>query len=55
MTTQKGLSPKTVFGLTTNMYKHVYRDFAKDEKKKSQYQDTICSEAEEGRRELEKC
>ena len=30
------------------MYKHVYGDFTKDEKEKSQYQDTICSEAEEG-------
>ena len=30
------------------MYKHVYRDVIKDEKEKSQYQDTICSEAEEG-------
>ena len=30
------------------MYKHVYGDFIKDEKEKSQYQDTICSEAEEG-------
>jgi len=41
--------------LTANMYNHVYGDFTKDEKKKSQYQDTICSEAEEGRGDLEKC
>ena len=34
--------------LYTNVYKHVYGDFTKDEKEKSQYQDTICSEAEEG-------
>ena len=27
------------------MYKHVYGDFTKDEK---EYQDTICSETEEG-------
>ena len=30
------------------VYKHVYGDFTKDEKEKSQYQYTICSEAEEG-------
>ena len=30
------------------MYKHVYRDFTKVEKEKSQYQDTIGCEAEEG-------
>jgi len=34
--------------LYANVYKHVYEDFTKDEKQKSQYQDTICSEAEEG-------
>ena len=31
--------------LYANMYKHVYRDFTKDEK---EYQDTICSKEEEG-------
>jgi len=30
------------------MYKHVYGDFTKDEKK---YQDIVCSEAEEGNSE----
>jgi len=37
--------------LYLNVYKHVNRDSTKDEKEKSQYmqyQDTICSEAEEG-------
>jgi len=34
--------------LYANVYKHVYGDFTKDKKEKSQYQDTICSEAEEG-------
>ena len=29
------------------MCKHLYGDFTKDGKEKSQYQDTICSEAEE--------
>jgi len=28
--------------LYVNVYKHVYGDFTKDEKEKSQYQDTIC-------------
>ena len=41
-------SPITIFSLYANMYQHMYRDFIKDENKKSQYQDTICSEAEEG-------
>ena len=31
--------------LYANVYKHIYGDFPKDEK---EYQDTICSEAEEG-------
>ena len=30
------------------MYKHVNGDSTKDKKEKSQYQETICSEAEEG-------
>ena len=34
--------------LYVNVYKHVNRDSTKDEKEKSQYQDAICSEAEEG-------
>ena len=38
-------SPVTIFSLYANVYKHVYGDFTKDEK---EYQDTICSEAEEG-------
>ena len=38
-----------IFSLHINLYKHVYGDFTKDEKEKSQYQDTTCSEAEEGR------
>jgi len=39
-------SPITIFSLYANVYKHVYGDFTKDEK---EYQDTICSEAEEGK------
>ena len=38
-------SPVTIFSLYANVYKHVYGDSTKDEK---EYQDTICSEAEEG-------
>ena len=38
----------TNFSLCANVYKHVYGDLTKDEKEKTQYQDTICSEAEEG-------
>ena len=38
-------SPITIFSLYANVYKHVYGDFTKDKK---EYQDTICSEAEEG-------
>ena len=41
-------SPITVFSLYTNVYKHVNGDSTKGEKEKSQYQHTICSEAEEG-------
>jgi len=37
--------PVTIFSLYANVYKHVYGDFTKDEKK---LQHTICSEAEEG-------
>jgi len=37
-----------IFSLYTNVYKHVYEDSIKDEKERSQYQDTICREAEEG-------
>ena len=37
-------SPVTIFSLYANMYKHVYGDFTKDEKEKSQHQDTICKE-----------
>jgi len=39
-------SPVTIFRLYANVYKHVYGDFTKDEK---EYQDTIRSEAEEGK------
>ena len=35
-------SPVTILSLYANVYKHVYGDFAKDVKEKSQYQDTIC-------------
>ena len=38
-------SPVTIFSLHANVYKHVNGDFTKDDK---EYQDTICSEAEEG-------
>ena len=41
-------SPVTIFSLYANMYKHVHRDFTKDEK---EFQDTICSETEEGNRD----
>ena len=44
-------SPVTIFSLYPNVYKHMNGDSTKDEKEKSQYmqyQDTICSEAEEG-------
>jgi len=42
--------------LCVNVYKHLYRDFTKDEKEKTQYQDTICSEVEESMvTDLEKC
>ena len=49
MTTQYNLkrsqgSPVTIFSLYMNVYKLMYGDFTKDEKEKSQYQDTICSE-----------
>jgi len=40
-------SPVTIFSLYVNVHKHVNRDSTKDEKEKSLYQDTICSEAEE--------
>ena len=33
------------FSLYVNAYKHMYGDFTKDEE---EYQDTVCSEAEEG-------
>jgi len=55
MTTQKikiwKHSPTVVplmFIAYTQMCTNVYGDSTKDEKEKSQYQDTICSEAEEG-------
>ena len=38
-------STVTIFSLYANVYKHMYGDLTKDEK---EYQDTICSEAEEG-------
>ena len=41
-------SPITTFSLYVNVYKHVNGDFTEDEKETSQYQDTICCEAEEG-------
>ena len=42
-------SPIAIFSLYANIYKHMYGDFTKDEKEKSQYlQDTSYSEAEEG-------
>ena len=41
-------SPVTIFSLHANVYKHVNGDSTKDKKEKSQYQETICSEAEEG-------
>ena len=41
-------SPVTIFSLYANVYKHKYGDFTKDEKEKSEYQDTTCSEVEEG-------
>jgi len=40
----KVYSPVTIFSLYTNVYKLMYGDFTKDEREKSQYQDTICSE-----------
>ena len=40
-------SPVTIFSLYANVYKHVNGDSTKDKKEKIQYQDTICSEAEE--------
>jgi len=41
-------SPITTFSLYVNVYKHMNGDFTKDKIEKSQYQDTICSETEEG-------
>ena len=38
----------TTFSLYVSVYKHMHGDFSRDEKEKSQYQDAICSEAEEG-------
>jgi len=43
-----GSSPITIYSLHQYVYKQVYRDFTKDKKEKSQYQDIIHSEAEEG-------
>jgi len=41
-------NPVPIFSLYAKVYKHVYGDITKDGKEKSPYQNTICSEAEEG-------
>ena len=46
----------TIFSLYVNVYKHVYKDFTKDEKEKSQYQDTFVAKQRKAMgRDLEKC
>jgi len=41
-------SPITIYSSHRYVYKQVYKDFTKNKKEKSQYQDTIHSEAEGG-------